>query len=141
MPKTAIINKLSQSDVDLFYDIFFNLLDFINKRDHVVSGLSPTILSFTGQNILEPAQIKQIASVVWANPIKEIDAYLAAADSPKNAEKIEILTGWKRCVNGQFFIEQHLKSGSVLIGNIDNSNQSDQSEQLKKQVREDGEDS
>ena len=41
MPKTAITNKLSQSDVDLFYDIFFNLLDFINKRAHVVPGLLP----------------------------------------------------------------------------------------------------
>ena len=129
MPKAAITNKLSQSDIDLFYDIFFSLLDFINKRDRIIPGLLPTIHAFTGQNSLDPAQIKQIASVVWTNPGREIDAYLATADSPKDSEKREILTDWKRCVNGQFFIERHLKSGSVLIGRPDNSNQQEQSEQ------------
>ena len=140
MPKPAIANKLLQSDVDLFYDIFFNLLDFINNRDQVIPSLLPTIHSFTGQNILEPAQIKQIASVVWTNPVKEIDAYLATTGSPKDSDKIEILTAWKRCVNGQFFIERHLKSGSVLIGNIDNSSQPDQLNQSRGRAGKDSED-
>ena len=132
MPKPAITNKLSQSDVTLFYDIFFNLLDFINKRDRIIPSLLPTIHSFTGTNSLDPAEIKQIASVVWTNPVKEIDAYLAMADSAKDSDerddrddrdsnendsdKREILQSWKHCVNGQFFIERHLKSGSVFIG-------------------------
>ena len=136
MPKPAITNKLSQSDVTLFYDIFFNLLDFINKRDRIIPSLLPTIHSFTGTNSLDPAEIKQIASVVWTNPVKEIDAYLAMADSAKDSDerddrddrdsnendsdKREILQSWKHCVNGQFFIERHLKSGSVFIGRAAN---------------------
>ena len=148
IPKPAITNKLSQSDVTLFYDIFFNLLDFINKRDRIIPSLLPTIHSFTGTNSLEPAEIKQIASVVWTNPVKEIDAYLATAylataDSPKdsgekdsdendkndndekNSDKREILQSWKHCVNGQFFIERHLKSGSVLIGRPETADTAD----------------
>ena len=140
MPKPAITNKLSQSDVTLFYDIFFNLLDFINKRDRIIPSLLPTIHSFTGTNSLDPAEIKQIASVVWTNPVKEIDAYLAMADSAKDSDERdsgerEILQSWKHCVNGQFFIERHLKSGSILIGRPETADTTDTTDNGNKDNR------
>ena len=140
MPKAAITNKLSQSDVTLFYDIFFNLLDFINKRDRIIPSLLPTIHSFTGTNSLDPAEIKQIASVVWTNPVKEIDAYLAMADSAKDSDERdsgerEILQSWKHCVNGQFFIERHLKSGSILIGRPETADTTDNGNKDNSSVR------
>ena len=54
---TKLNDKILPKDVELFYDIFFNLLDFINNRDHVILSILPNIHSFTGQNSLEPAQI------------------------------------------------------------------------------------
>ncbi len=119
-----VMNTLSPQDAKLFYDIWFPLLDHINLKYSIL----PHVKSFEamkGQNSIEPSEAKQVANKLWARPTEEIDDYLATAEGASlSSEKKELLNSWKRALTGTFFIERHLKSGSVLIGRPDRTGDS-----------------
>ena len=102
--------SLSPADKDLFYNTFFPLIDFVNKRHKIVKGVK-------GLDVLDsisPLAIKEIVSKLWANPSEEIDAYLAKHPELNQEEKA-ILLGFKWCIHGRFIIERYLKSGAIFI--------------------------
>ena len=106
----AAVASLSPADKDLFYNTFFPLIDFVNKRHKIVKGVK-------GLDVLDsisPMAIKEIVSKLWANPSEEIDAYLAKHPELNQEEK-SIILGFKWCIHGRFIIERYLKSGAVFI--------------------------
>ena len=108
--RAAVCASLSPADKDLFYNTFFPLIDFVNKRHKIVKGVK-------GLDVLDsisPMAIKEIVSKLWANPSEEIDAYLAKHPELNQEEK-SIILGFKWCIHGRFIIERYLKSGAIFI--------------------------
>ena len=100
---------LSENDGKLFYQLWFPLLDFVNQTMRVCEDQT----KMEGSNNVDPEKAKQIADALWDQP-DIIDEYLKNRPDLPNEHR-DIIAGWKRCVTGRFFMERHLKKGSVFI--------------------------
>ena len=108
--------KLSEEDAELFYELWLPLLDYVNKK----KGANKKLRHIRMTGSLEPAEVKKVADVLWKDTAL-IDEYLADNKDIEENNK-EIISGWKRRVNGTFVVERILKKGAVFIsledGNI-----------------------
>lgn len=100
--------RLERSDAELFYQLWFPLLDFLNRKYHVC----PHAGRIDKRHGVDACDAKVIADYLWSH-IAVIEEYLAEAELPN--EYAEIVAGWKRCKPGRYILERHLKKGSVFI--------------------------
>ena len=100
--------RLEYSDVELFYQLWFPLLDFVNRKYHVCSQTEIIDL----EEGVDPCDAKAIADYLWSHTAV-LEEYLAAAELPE--EYAQIVAGWKRCRPGRYILERHLKKGSVFL--------------------------
>ena len=105
--------KLSNEDAKMFYELFFPLLDYVNREYHILPEED-----YFGQGMIDPQDAAEVAHFLWERTWI-IDDYLERSDLPE--EHMEILKSWKGCITGRFIIERHLKKGSVFISIDDNS--------------------
>ena len=101
---------LSEKDAQLYYKLWFPLLDYVNQKRKV----KPNLKNIAGAKRLNPEEVKEVANVLWDN-VNLIDQYLAECGEELSEEHKEIVAGWKRRVRGQFIMERHLKKGSIFI--------------------------
>ncbi len=99
--------KLKPEDAELFYELLFPLLDYVNENFHVTTGK----VRFTGESI-HPQDAYEVANFLWKRA-EIIDDYLNEMQLPD--ERGEIIQGWKRCIPGTFILERYLKKGAVFI--------------------------
>ena len=99
---------LERKDTDLFYSLWFPLLNFANSRYQIC----PEIGAIEFGKSVDMRDAKTIANYIWGHT-EVIDEYLSEAAHP--AEHCEIVTGWKKCRPGKYIPERHLKKGSVFI--------------------------
>lgn len=100
---------LSEADARLFYELWFPLLDYVNEKFHVNDSLG----KIHGAKSSDPNDIKKVADKLWENAAV-IDEYLSVCDD-LTEEHRAIISGWKRCISCNFFLERHLKKGSIFI--------------------------
>lgn len=100
--------RLEYSDVELFYQLWFPLLDFVNRKYHVCSKTEIIDL----EEGVDPCEAKAAADYLWSHTAV-LEEYLAAAKLPGEYE--QIVAGWKCCKPGRYILERHLKKGSVFI--------------------------
>ena len=100
--------RLEQSDAELFYQLWFPLLDFVNRKYHVC----PETEKIGPSQGVDPRDAKAIANYLWSHT-EVIEEYLAVAELPN--EYAQIVAGWKQCKPGRYILERHLKKGSVFI--------------------------
>lgn len=101
---------LSKEDAEIFYELWFPLLDFVNKK---FNG-NPYMGKIHGARHSDPAKVKEIANVLWDN-VQVIDEYLEKHHSELPKKHLEIIDGWKRRICDDFILERNLKSGSIFI--------------------------
>ena len=99
---------LERKDTDLFYSLWFPLLDFANSRYQVCPGIGA--IEF-GKSV-DMHDAKTIANHIWEHT-EVIDAFLAETDLSE--EHREIVIGWKKCRPEKYILERHFKKGSVFI--------------------------
>lgn len=100
--------RLERTDAELFYRLWFPLLDFINRKYHVCPEAGPI-----NQELgVDACDAKAIADYLWSHT-GVIEEYLAVAKLPD--EYVQIVAGWKQCKAGRYILERHLKKGSVFI--------------------------
>ena len=100
--------RLERSDAELFYRLWFPLLDYVNRKYHVCPE-AETIDQMQGGDACDA---KTIADYLWSHT-GVIEEYLAAAELPD--KYAQIIVGWKQCKPGRYILERHLKKGSVFI--------------------------
>lgn len=101
---------LSPEDAKLYYKLWFPLLDYVNEKKKVND-----LRNIATAEELDPAKVKEVANVLWNEP-GVIDEYLAEETSAEmTQEDREIISSWKRCVQGRFLMERHLKKGTIFI--------------------------
>ena len=94
--------RLEQSDAALFYQLWFLLLDFVNRKYHVC----PETETIDQRQGVDARDAKKIADYLWSH-IEVIEEYLAVAELPN--EYAQIVAGWKQCKPGRYILERHLK--------------------------------
>ena len=103
------MKTLTQEDGQLFYKLWLPLLDFVNRKYHINKRLKSMA---TAKN-LDPKDVKEVADKLWKN-VQVIDEYLdESVQLPE--EHRAIIRSWKRCLQGQFMMERHLKNGTIFI--------------------------
>lgn len=100
--------KLTKEDANLFYSIWFPLLNYVNQTYNV----NPHIKKLIHGVSVNPGEVIPIARYLWDHP-ELIDQYIKKTMPP--IEDQDILISWKRFVSGRFFIERFLKRGTVFI--------------------------
>lgn len=100
--------RLERSDAELFYRLWFPLLDFVNRKYHVCSKTKIIDL----EEGVDPCDAKAAADYLWSHTVV-LEEYLAVAELPE--EDAQIVAGWQRCRPGRYILERHLKKGSVFI--------------------------
>ena len=100
--------RLEQSDAALFYQLWFPLLDFVNRKYHVCPETG-TIDQLHG---VDARDAKAIADYLWSHT-GVVEEYLVVAELPN--EYAQIVAGWKQRKPGRYILERHLKKGSVFI--------------------------
>ncbi len=101
---------LLPEDGKLYYKLWRPLLDYVNKKHHIND-----LKNIAAAQGLDPAKVKEVADKLWAD-VSIIDDYLkepAIRELPE--EDKEIVSGWKRCIQGRFIMERHLKKGTIFI--------------------------
>ena len=100
--------RLEQSDSELFYKLWFPLLDFVNRKYHVC----PDAGRIDKRHGVDACDAKAIADYLWSHT-EVIEEYLGVAELP--SEHAQIVEGWKQCKPGRYILERHLNKGSVFI--------------------------
>ena len=109
MPRT-----LSEADADLFYQLFFPLLGYVNEKHRIVPGLRHIMPGMS----IRAEDAKEIADKLWEDP-GLIDRYLEERTLPE--DRRSILLSWKKRRKDEFFVERHLAKGSIFIDPHDSS--------------------
>ena len=100
--------RLERSDADLFYRLWFPLLDFVNSKYHVCPEAGP----INKELGVDACDAKAIADYLWSHT-GVIEEYLTVAKLPD--EYAQFVAGWKQCKAGRYILERHLKKGSAFI--------------------------
>lgn len=101
--------QLSDEDVSFFFETWFGLLNFVNKKKKVIKTLiEPEYPDSFGMQ-----ESYKIRNVIWENP-KLIDEYIRETRLPK--EKVDILKLWrKKHMKGIFFVVKYEPEYVVLV--------------------------
>ena len=95
--------------MDLFFEIWRPLLQYANQK----SGLYPQI-NLADPNGTDVDKGSEVAKWLWEH-LAELDAYLS--ENPTLPEEHQrVISGWKKCIHHTWFIERHLKNGTVFLG-------------------------
>ena len=100
--------RLERSDAELFYRLWFPLLEFVNRKYRVCPEAGP----IDQEMGVDACDAKAIADYLWSHT-GIIEEYLAVTKLPD--EHARIVAGWKQCKAGRYILERHLKKGSVFI--------------------------
>lgn len=104
--------RLERSDAELFYQLWFPLLDYVNRKYHI----RPETETIDQRQGVDVRDAKAIANYLWSHT-EVLEEYLAVAELPD--EYTQIVAGWKQCKPGRYLLERHLKKGSVFISGED----------------------
>ena len=80
---------LNQKDAELFYSLWFPLLDFVNRK----YGVVPKIKHIPEDISLNLGEINKVADYVWEH-IEVIDEFLAENELPDEYRRM--VSGWKK---------------------------------------------
>jgi hypothetical protein len=102
--------KVTAEDSDLIYKLIFSLQIYVNGKLELIEGIST------------PEQIRDLSNedklilrdAVYEN-INLIDDYVTDNPDQLSTNELDIVTGWKEFVKGEFYIERHLKSYSIFL--------------------------
>lgn len=100
--------KLAKSDTDFFYQLWFPLLDYVNRKYQI----HPEITSINREEGINIRDAKDVSDYCWSHE-EIIEQYLAEANLPE--EHARIIAEWKGRKRCQYILERHLKKGSVFI--------------------------
>ena len=75
--------RLERSETELFYQLWFPLLDFVNRRDDVC----PEVETIDTEQGVDALDAKAIADYLWSHTAV-LEEYLAAADLPEEHARI-----------------------------------------------------
>ena len=99
---------LPDEDGNLFFELWWPLLNFVNKTKKVVNK------KVIKEGEIQVSELKRIANRLWGVP-ELIDDYLNGEGKTLPEDHQNIIRGWKRAVSGRFVMERHMKNGSILI--------------------------
>ena len=104
--------KLSDKDAQLFFDLMWGLQYFVNQKYKIndnIKSLKEYIECSTEEKL-------EVRTALYSD-IKIIDSYIQENPQKLSIESLDIISGWKCFVKGNFHIERYLKRCAIFIEN------------------------
>ncbi len=108
------MKTLNEADRKLYFKMFLPLIDYVNEKKEVNN-----LKDVEHAKHLSHLKLKQIADAMWEDTCI-IDEYLKIKSAELTERERSIIVSWKNCISDDFFVERHLKDGSILICNDGN---------------------
>lgn len=109
---------LSETDSDLFYELWLPLLDYVNRK----SDINKTIGKISTKGCYDPNDLMPMVKELWNHSDSLISSYLLDKCDGICLEHRNIIDSWRHHITSRFILERHLKKGSIFIDtkNTDN---------------------
>nr|MBF0220937.1 hypothetical protein [Desulfobulbaceae bacterium] len=104
--------RLSDRDAQLFFDLMWGLQYFVNQKQKInnnIKSLKEYIKCSTEEKL-------EVRTALYSD-IKIIDSYIQENPQKLSVERLDIISGWKCFVKGNFHIERYLKRCAIFIEN------------------------
>lgn len=103
--------QLADSEIDLFYHLYYSLLIYVNQKIGLFAGVGAS----EGMSELTPLQVNELRQQLYTYP------YLFDLFSEENPLKfspdlLDIVSSWHNFIAGKFYIYSYQKNYAVLIG-------------------------
>ncbi|MCA0315040.1 MAG: hypothetical protein LCH63_14570 [Candidatus Melainabacteria bacterium] len=100
--------KLTDSQVQRFYGIWFPLLRFVNKKRNVIAQAKLL------KDSVDPADVALVREVLWSDS-RLLDDFIKSNPESLSAEDLSVVDSWRFRVSGEYFVLKHLKKHSIFI--------------------------
>lgn len=108
---------MTPQDRDLFYDIFFPLLDYVGRKN----GKDLSFMDAVIAQRVDRQRAMELADALF-DDVSIIDTYLEEDGASLSEEKKDILKSWKNFRRADFIVERYLQSGAALMELEDGGN-------------------
>ena len=102
--------RLSEKDTDLFYKVYFGLLEFVNKKFNVV----PKLKIYEGAGI-DPTDLEKVIMKLWENPSDLIDEFVKTNPLKFSKEELDIVSNFKKGQDGMFIVAKYEKEYAMFL--------------------------
>ena len=102
--------KVSDKDAKVFFDLMWGLQYFVNQKYKIHTHIK-SLEEYAGCSAEEKFEVR----AALYSDIKIIDAFCQENPQKLSKEKLNIISGWKHFVNGNFHIERYLKRCAIFI--------------------------
>ena len=102
--------KLSEKDTDLFYKVYFGLLEFVNRKLNVV----PKLKIYEAKR-LDPNVFAKVVTKLWENPSNLIDEFVKANPFKFSKEELDIVSNFKKGQDGMFIVAKYEKEYTTFL--------------------------
>ena len=104
--------QISSEDADLFFKLMPALQTYANRSLQVIKNLNDV----EGYQKISNEQRVKLRNAVYKKP-KIIDDFVRENSFGFSSDELEIVSGWKNFVAGDFFIDRILKKYTIFTGN------------------------
>jgi hypothetical protein len=102
--------KMSEKDVELFFDLMWPLQYYVNQRLNLLADLD-SIADYTKCSVEEKYKVR---NALFADKTL-IDNFISENPQGLSKDHLAIVSTWKQAVHGNFHIERFLKRYAILI--------------------------
>lgn len=106
--------KLSKDEAFLFFKLMLPLQFFVQQK----VGVLENIKSFQNYKNASFAEKFRVRNALFQN-IHLIDEFIDENPQDIPLRELSIASSWKRFVKGDFYVERHLKTSTIFIGEND----------------------
>lgn len=106
--------KLSIEEAQLFFKLILNLQFFVNSKIGVLEDIE-TLEDYKSTSFAEKFKVR---NALFEN-INLIDEFIDENPPDFPMKELAYVASWKRFVKGEFYVERHLKTATIFIGEND----------------------
>lgn len=102
--------QLADSEIDLFYHLYYSLLTYVNQKIGLFAGVGAS----EGMSELTPLQVNELRQQLYAYPYL-FDLFAEENPLKFSPDLLEIVASWHNFISGRFYIYSYQKNYAVLI--------------------------
>ncbi len=102
--------QLADSDIDLFYHLYYSLLIYVNQK----MGLFAGVCASEEMSELTPLQVSELRQQLYTHPYL-FDLFAEENPLKTSPDLLQIVSNWHNFISGRFYIYSYQKNHAVLI--------------------------
>ncbi len=102
--------QLADSDIDLFYHLYYSLLIYVNQKFGIFSG----VYGSEEMSELTPLQVNELREQLYAHPYL-FDLFVEENPLKISHDLLQLVASWQNFISGRFYIYSYQQSYAILI--------------------------